>query len=175
MDRGITPSCRKTAAAPETFDGKNPRALSGRVAALRRAETTAARASACGTGGHFDDPAPFQGRAGKAWRVLLHFGAVDYQCEVWVNGEPGRRAHAADTCPSPLTSPMRLAKARTNCWSRFGIQPIQACSNAASRCSIPKGIWYTPISGIWQTVWLEVVPEVSIEVLKLTPDLDDKH
>ena len=36
----------------------------------------------------------------------------------------------------------------------------------------PKGIWYTAVSGIWQTVWLEVVPEVSIESLKLTPDLD---
>ena len=38
----------------------------------------------------------------------------------------------------------------------------------------PKGIWYTPISGIWQTVWLEVVPEISIESLKLTPDLDNQ-
>jgi beta-galactosidase/beta-glucuronidase len=36
----------------------------------------------------------------------------------------------------------------------------------------PKGIWYTAISGIWQTVWLEIVPEISIASLKLTPDLD---
>ncbi|HKJ38467.1 MAG TPA: hypothetical protein VJ972_06810 [Anaerolineales bacterium] len=38
----------------------------------------------------------------------------------------------------------------------------------------PKGIWYTAVSGIWQTVWLEVVPEISIESLKLTPDLDSQ-
>ena len=36
----------------------------------------------------------------------------------------------------------------------------------------PKSIWYTAVSGIWQTVWLEVVPEISIESLRLTPDLD---
>ncbi len=35
----------------------------------------------------------------------------------------------------------------------------------------PKGIWYTAVSGIWQTVWLERVPEISIASIKLTPDL----
>ena len=38
----------------------------------------------------------------------------------------------------------------------------------------PNGIWYTPISGIWQTVWLETVPELTLSSLKLTPDLDDQ-
>ena len=36
----------------------------------------------------------------------------------------------------------------------------------------PGGIFYTPCSGIWQTVWMEVVPEVSIESLKIVPDVD---
>jgi beta-galactosidase/beta-glucuronidase len=36
----------------------------------------------------------------------------------------------------------------------------------------PQGIWYTSVSGIWQTVWLEGVPAISIESLRLTPDLD---
>jgi hypothetical protein len=36
----------------------------------------------------------------------------------------------------------------------------------------PEGIWYTPVTGIWQTVWLEPVPETYIENLKITPNID---
>ena len=38
----------------------------------------------------------------------------------------------------------------------------------------PEGIWYTPVSGIWQTVWLEAVPQQYIKEVKTTPDLDRK-
>src|SRR5690606_7480576 len=37
----------------------------------------------------------------------------------------------------------------------------------------PHGIWYTPVTGIWQTVWLEAVPETYIQSIRLTPNIDD--
>ena len=45
-------------------------------------------------------------------------------------------------------------------------------SRAASRCSNPNGIWYTAVSGIWQTVWLEPVPAAHIREIAMTPDID---
>jgi hypothetical protein len=53
-----------------------------------------------------------------------------------------------------------------------GIRPTKAPSRAASRSASPSSIWYTPVTGIWQTVWTETVPAVSISKLKLTPDVD---
>ena len=59
-----------------------------------------------------------------------------------------------------------------SCSSRSGTRPTPTGRRVASRCSQPRSIWYTAVSGIWQTVWLEPVPETYIAGLKITPDLD---
>ncbi len=104
-------------------------------------------------------------------RVLLHFGAVDYECEIWVNGRPVG-SHRGGYLPFSLDISPAL-KAGGNELVLSVWDPTDARSQPRGKQVLqPKTIWYTPVSGIWQTVWLESVPAVSIESLKLTPDLD---
>jgi hypothetical protein len=113
----------------------------------------------------------------EAWagrRVLLHFGAVDWEARVWVNGkELGSHRGGYDAFSFDITDALRpsgeqeLAVAVADPTSD-GTQP------RGKQVKNPHGIWYTPTSGIWQTVWLEPVAASSIEGLKLVPDLDSR-
>lgn len=105
-------------------------------------------------------------------RVLLHFGAVDYECTVTLNGKElgshkgGYFPFTFDVTASILDgeNDLRLAVKDP---SNEGIQ-------ARGKQTFKRGqIWYTPQSGIWQTVWLEEVCEDYIESIKLTPDIDN--
>ncbi|MBG0770880.1 MAG: beta-galactosidase, partial [Anaerolineaceae bacterium] len=104
-------------------------------------------------------------------RILLHFGAVDWACRIWVNGEQvGEHSGGYDPFSLDVTAALRrgeneLVLAVTD---PTDSQPIQRGKQVRKQ----GFIWYTPISGIWQTVWLEPVAETSIASLKLTPDLD---
>ncbi len=103
-------------------------------------------------------------------RVLLHFGAVDWQCEVWVNGV-SVGSHTGGYCPFTfdITDCLREANeliVRVVDPTDRGGQP------RGKQVQKPVGFWYTATSGIWQTVWLEVVPQTYIRSLKLTPDID---
>ena len=103
-------------------------------------------------------------------RVLLHFGAVDYECEAWLNGSR-LGSHRGGYLPFTwdVTSALKDGENElvVSVWD-----PSDAGSQQRGKQVLqPKGIWYTPVSGIWQTVWLESVPEISIAALKLTPDL----
>lgn len=106
----------------------------------------------------------------EGWRVLLHFGAVDQECAVWVNGREAGR-HAGGYLPFAFEITALLQDGdnellvRTADLTENGIYP------RGKQVSAPKGIWYTPVSGIWQTVWLEQVPQTYLRGLKLTPDL----
>ena len=120
----------------------------------------------------FSDPRQdfFQHEPGSPGRVLLHFGAVDYECEVWINGELAGR-HQGGFLPFSLDITGLLAEGENelvvSVWdpTDTGLQP------RGKQCLKPKGIWYSPVSGIWQTVWLESVPPVYIHSLRLTPDV----
>ncbi len=110
----------------------------------------------------------------EAWlgkRVLLHFGAVDHTCEVWVNGVSigshigGYLPFTFDVTRSLIPGENMLIVAVTDL-TNSGLQ------QRGKQVLQPKGIWYTAVSGIWQTVWLESVPETSIASFQLTPDLD---
>ncbi len=104
-------------------------------------------------------------------RVLLHFGAVDYQCQVFVNGQKVGE-HTGGYCPFTFEITEAL-KVGENELRVAVLDPSEVGGQERGKQVLkPAGIWYTAVSGIWQTVWLEVVPEVSIEALKLTPDLD---
>jgi len=110
------------------------------------------------------------GWAGK--RVLLHFGAVDWETTVWVNGkEIGRHRGGYDAFTFDLTDALRDGVAQelvVGVWDPTDAGP-QARGKQVSK---PRGIWYTPTTGIWQTVWLEPVPAASIERLVIVPDVD---
>jgi beta-galactosidase/beta-glucuronidase len=110
---------------------------------------------------------------GPGDRVLLHFGAVDYQATVWINGVLAAR-HEGGYTPFSLDvtalidgksyvivvrafdDPLDLAKPR-------GKQDWQLA---------PHSIWYPRTTGIWQTVWQEVVPQPHLKTLRWTPYLD---
>lgn len=111
-----------------------------------------------------------EGFAAPGFRVLLHFGAVDQVAEAWVNGksvvrhEGGYLPFSADITAALLPGENRLEVKAVDTLSRdypYGKQHKR-----------PHGMWYTPVSGIWQTVWLEAVPERgAVSALRITPDL----
>jgi len=105
--------------------------------------------------------------------VLLHFGAVDYECQVWVNGKEAG-SHRGGYLSFTFDITDALVQGENELLVSVWDPTDTGLQQRGKQVLNPKGIWYTPVSGIWQTVWLEVVPEVSIASLKLTPDLDSK-
>jgi beta-galactosidase/beta-glucuronidase len=106
-------------------------------------------------------------------RVLLHFGAVDDECIVWVNGKKVGE-HRGGYLPFTFDVTAALIDDGNELLISVLDSTETGLQQRGKQVLNPKGIWYTAISGIWQTVWLEVVPEISIESLKLTPDLDSQ-
>ena len=106
-------------------------------------------------------------------KVLLHFGAVDYKCKVFINSRLAGE-HTGGYVPFTLdiTSFIRYEEENElvvqvwdptdSSWQDRGKQVKQS-----------QGFWYTSTSGIWQTVWLEPVSDIYIKNIKLTPDIDD--
>jgi beta-galactosidase/beta-glucuronidase len=107
-------------------------------------------------------------------KVLLHFGAVDWRCDVFVNGklinthEGGFDAFTVDISNSLVKGSKQQIALRVWDPTDQGPQP------RGKQVNNPHGIWYTPVSGIWQTVWLETVSETHIVSTKQTPDVDNK-
>jgi len=106
-------------------------------------------------------------------RVLLHFGAVDDECDVWVNGKYVGE-HRGGYLPFTFDITDSLVDGENELTVSVWDPTDTGLQQRGKQVLNPKGIWYTSVSGIWQTVWLEVVPGVSIESLKLTPDLDSE-
>ncbi|WP_373515173.1 glycoside hydrolase family 2 protein [Persicitalea sp.] len=108
----------------------------------------------------------------KNERALLHFGAVDWLCDVYINGKRvGSHQGGYDPFYFDITSLLVEGTQQEivlRVWdpSSDGPQP------RGKQIKEPKGIWYTPVTGIWQTVWLEKVPPSYIETTKNTPDID---
>ncbi len=105
-------------------------------------------------------------------RVMLHFGAVDWQSRVWVNGkEIGHHRGGYDAFSfdiTPALNPAGSQEILVSVWD-----PIDTSFQPRGKqVRTPGGIWYTSVTGIWQTVWLEPVPEISIQRLEITPDID---
>jgi beta-galactosidase/beta-glucuronidase len=103
--------------------------------------------------------------------TLLHFGAVDFQCEVFVNGKKVG-GHTGGYCPFTFDITAALRDGENELVVAVWDPSDAGGQERGKQVLKPNGIWYTAVSGIWQTVWLEYVPEVSIESLKLTPDFD---
>ena len=105
-------------------------------------------------------------------RILLHFGAVDWKTDVWVNGvKVGSHTGGFTPFSFDITAAINRKAENTvevKVWDPTdeGYQP------RGKQVNKPNGIWYTPVTGIWQTVWLEPVPKHYITGLKTTPDID---
>jgi len=110
-----------------------------------------------------------------AWQdktVLLHFGAVDWDAKVWVNGtEVAAHKGGYDPFSADITSSLKKDAENELVVSVFdgsdvGYQP------RGKQVQNPHGIWYTPVTGIWQTVWLEPVAKRYIRGITFTTDID---
>jgi beta-galactosidase/beta-glucuronidase len=107
----------------------------------------------------------------KGQRVLLHFGAVDWRADIWVNGiKAGSHTGGYTPFHIDITDALQAGDNTLliKVWdgTDTGFQP------RGKQVSKPSGIWYTSVTGIWQTVWLEPVPQQHIENVRITPDLD---
>ena len=115
-------------------------------------------------------PGNFRGK-----KILLQFGAVDWQCDVFVNGQKAG-THKGGYDPftfdiTPLLSKKTDQDIAIRVWdpSDDGPQP------RGKQVNKPNGIWYTPVTGIWQTVWMEAVPATYIAATRQTPDIDQQQ
>jgi hypothetical protein len=110
----------------------------------------------------------------KSGNLLLHFGAVDWQSVVYVNGKKAG-THEGGHDPftfniTPFVKKGTQQEIAISVWDPTddGPQP------RGKQVKIPRSIWYTSVTGIWQTVWVEAVPSTYIESIKQTPDIDKK-
>ncbi len=113
----------------------------------------------------------------KGWKgrhVLLHFGAVDWRCEVFVNDikigghQGGYAAFSFDITPYLAGSGKQQLVVKVWDPTDDGFGGIGKQRNK------PNGIWYTSVTGIWQTVWLEPVAAKHIEQVIPQPDIDNQ-
>jgi beta-galactosidase/beta-glucuronidase len=110
----------------------------------------------------------------KDQKVLLHFGAVDYEAEVWVNGHSaGTHRGGYSSFSFDITGLLKdggnsiVICAQDD--NRSGLQP----RGKQSASYYSQGCDYTRTTGVWQTVWLECVPQTCISSFKLVPDPDN--
>ena len=115
----------------------------------------------------FDVPSAWRGK-----QILLHFGTVDWKAEVWVNdvkvGE-----HTGGFTPFYFDITSVLNKGNNDLVVKVWDPSDRGEQPRGKQIANPHGIWYTPVTGIWQTVWLEPVATQYITNLKTTPDIDN--
>jgi beta-galactosidase/beta-glucuronidase len=113
----------------------------------------------------FNVPHAWSGR-----RTLLHFGAVDWECRVFVNGREllvhrgGYDPFSVDVTPALVSPGPQEIVLGVYDPSDAGEQP------RGKQVREPKGIWYTSTTGVWQTVWLEPVGVVHVDGVHIDPD-----
>ena len=104
----------------------------------------------------------------RGGRLLLHFGAVDQCCTVWVNGQEAG-SHTGGYLPFALDV-TELIEGDAFTLELRVTDPTDTGSLSCGKQRLKNtGIWYTPQSGIWQTVWMECVPENYLRSLRITP------
>ena len=110
----------------------------------------------------------------KQWkdqRILLNFGAVDWKTEVYVDGKlAGEHVGGYDPFSFDITDLLSKGK-KHNLTVKVLDQTDAWYQPHGKQIMNPHGIWYTPVSGIWQTVWMEPVPETYIKSFSAVPDV----
>ena len=115
----------------------------------------------------FTVPQEMQGR-----RVLLRFGAVDFECDVYVNGKRVG-GHKGGYTPFAIDVTNALIDGENDLCLR--VQDDPDCTQPRGKQYWDRGLrgcWYTPVSGIWQTVYMEAVGEYGMKFIHVTPDYD---
>ena len=107
----------------------------------------------------------------KNKKILLHFGAVDWKTEVWVNQVMVGR-HTGGFAPFSFDVTNALQQGKNSLVVKVWDPTDKGPQPRGKQVSKPQGIWYTPVSGIWQTVWMEPVSSHYITNVKVTPDID---
>lgn len=152
-------------AAPDMFDGKIlvPFPVESALSGVQR---EVGAENALWYRRTFTVPASWKGD-----RILLHFGAVDYMADIYLNNvkiashSGGYTAFQIDLTPY-LTRGEQVLTVRV--WDPTD----EGCQPRGKQKTRPEGIWYTPVTGIWQTVWLEPVGHSRIGSLHTVPDID---
>ena len=114
----------------------------------------------------FDVPSAWKGK-----QVLLHFGAVDWKADVWVN-DVKVGSHTGGYAPFSFDITAALNAKNNKLVVKVWDPTDKGYQPRGKQLSNPHGIWYTPVSGIWQTVWLEPVTKKHIADLRILPDID---
>ena len=106
-------------------------------------------------------------------RLFLHFGAVDYQAKVWINGSY-LGSHEGGHTPFFFEITNYLVEGKQTVTVCADDDPLDLTKPRGKQDwqQDPHSIWYPRTTGIWQTVWLEEVPEVYIEKFRCTPLLE---
>lgn len=104
-------------------------------------------------------------------RTILHFGAVDQIAEVYLNGKMVTK-HVGGYLHFSVDVTEYLQK-ENNDLRVVVTDTLDRTYPYGKQCKKRGGMWYTPVSGIWQTVWMENVPENYVKELKLTPSMKD--
>ncbi|TMW71385.1 glycoside hydrolase family 2 protein [Alteribacter natronophilus] len=106
-------------------------------------------------------------------RIMLHFGAVDYQAQVWVNGTYVT-SHEGGHCPFHADVTRELVRGDNEVVVRVedAVKDLDQPRGKQYWKERSEGIFYTRTTGIWQTVWLEPVSVSHVKKVKLTPDVD---
>jgi hypothetical protein len=111
-------------------------------------------------------------RPAHGGHLLLHFGASDWETTVWVNGRRvGVHRGGYDPFTFDITRALRSSGRQeivVSVWdpTDAGQQP------RGKQVRTPRSIWYTAVTGLWQTVWLEEVPRVYISSIRIASDID---
>lgn len=159
----------KDASAPAAFSGRIlvPFAAESALSGVKRAITPEERL-------HYRRSFTIPG-AWAGQRVLLHFGAVDWHAVVAVNGKQiGEHKGGYTPFTFDITDALKPGAGQQLTVSVW--DPTDSYTQPRGKqIRNPEGIWYTSVTGIWQTVWLEPVPEVSITRLLPVPDIDKRQ
>jgi hypothetical protein len=154
---------------PETFDGKIlvpfpvESALSGVMKPVGKENRLWYRRT-------FTVPSDWKGK-----QILLHFGAVDWDTTVWVNGkELGKHKGGYDPFSVDITDALKETGDQEIVVSVWDPSDAEG-QPRGKQVRNPNSIWYTSITGIWQTVWIEPVPKMYVDSLVITPDVDHKQ
>lgn len=105
--------------------------------------------------------------------TYLHFGAVDQIAEIWINDQYVMK-HIGGFTPFSINISKYIKSNILKINLRVQDYSDTSCFSIGKQRLNPNGIWYTPQSGIWQTVWLESVPKIHLEDLEIIPDFDEQ-
>lgn len=108
----------------------------------------------------------------KSKKIILHFGAVDWKSDVWLN-DIKIGTHQGGYTPFDFDITPYIVKDKQQKLSVKVWDPTdKSFQPRGKQVNDPKGIWYTPVTGIWQTVWIEPVEMTYISQLKTIPNID---